>query len=173
MNGGATSGQESMSATAESLRTAAAQASGLYHRLVLLVGASGCGKTAVLGEFARSVGVPLVNLNLELSRALLDIPRAQRHLAISRLLSSVVEPLPGEVALLDNIEILFAPELQLDPLKAIQQLSRNRTIVAAWNGLVAADRLLYAEPSHLEFRDYPVRDLMIVTLPARHGPAMA
>ena len=34
--------------------------------------------------------------------------------------------------LLDHIEVIFAPEQQLDPLEALRQLSRNRTIVAAW-----------------------------------------
>jgi hypothetical protein len=173
MNGTTTFGHVPMTDVAATLRAAAAQASGLYHRLVLLVGHPGAGKTAALGELARSANLPVVNLNLALSRALLDVPRAQRRLAVPRLLGGIVESLTGEAVLLDNIEIVFAPELQLDPLKALQQLSRNRTIVAAWNGRAEGDRLLYAEPSHSEFRDYPVRGLMIVTLPARLGAAMA
>jgi hypothetical protein len=155
------------------LREVIGQAGGLYHRLVLLVGPPGSGKTGALRRYAGVYGASLVNVNLELSRALLDIPRTQRAIIGQRLLGQIVGAHAGEIVLLDNIEILFAPEMKLDPLKALQQLSRNRTIVAAWSGRVEGDRLLYAEPSHPEFRDYPARGLMVVTPPARHGAAMA
>ena len=38
----------------------------------------------------------------------------------------------SDVVLLDNIELLFAVEFAQDPLRLLQSLSRNVTIVAAW-----------------------------------------
>ena len=52
----------------------------------------------------------------------------------------------SEVVLLDNIELLFATELAQDPLRLLQSLSRNRTIVAAWPGNFDGGALTYAEP---------------------------
>ena len=37
----------------------------LYHRLVLVVGAEGAGKTAVLRDLADTTGAPLINVGVE------------------------------------------------------------------------------------------------------------
>jgi|Deesub1362B_J571_1020462.scaffolds.fasta_scaffold02841_3 hypothetical protein len=159
----------------------------LYHRLILLVGPAGSGKTSALREVSASTSAPLINVNLELSRRMLDLTERQRALQLPRLLQDVcassVERRASEVLLLDNIEILFDVKLKHDPLRLLQGLSRNKTIVAAWPGDVVepdsslrapekndarattCDRgryLTYAVPDHSEYRRYPIRDLMIV-----------
>ena len=45
----------------------------LYHRLILVVAPSGAGKTATLRAVAARTSVPVLNLNLELSRRLLEL----------------------------------------------------------------------------------------------------
>ncbi len=148
--------------TAEQLFSWVQSASRFYHRLVLLVGPRRTGKTIALREFARPAGAPVINVNLALSQALLDVPRAQRSLRGFPLLREITAAAPGGIVILDNLEILFAPDLKLDPLRALQQVSRDRTVVAAWNGRCHGGRLTYAEPSHPEYRDYPAQGLLIV-----------
>lgn len=46
------------------------QASGMYHRLVLIVAPSGSGITSALREVQQNLEVPLINVNLEISRRL-------------------------------------------------------------------------------------------------------
>ena len=135
---------------------------GLYHRLVLVVAPSGGGKTAVLQEVARRVGLPLVSLNLELSRRLLDLTPRQRILQVRDLVEAILEETDGEIVLLDNIEMLFDASLKQDPLRLLQSVSRNRTVVAAWNGALDEGYLTYATPDHPEYRRYPAHDLMLV-----------
>jgi hypothetical protein len=133
----------------------------LYHRLVLVVAPSGSGKTAAMQDITGRTGAPLLNLNLELSRSLLDLTGRQRALQLPRVLEEVVgraQPL----VLLDNIEILFDVTLEQDPLRLLQGLSRNRTVVASWNGAVDNGYLSYATPEHPEYRRYPTRDLVVV-----------
>ena len=65
--------------------------------------------------------------------------------------------------LLDNIELLFDASLALDPLRLLEEISRNWTLVVAWPGHVEGGWLIYARPGHPEYRRYPVGDLMIVT----------
>lgn len=48
-------------------------AEGLYHRLVLLVGEAGSGKTLVLRDVAEELGVPVININWKLSAQLLEL----------------------------------------------------------------------------------------------------
>ena len=153
---------------AQQLLDASIHVTGLYNRLVLVVGPLGAGKTSALRGFAELQGTPVINVNLEMSRALLEVPRAQRGATAPRLLKEIVEVTAGDAVVLDNIEILFAPDLKLDPLRALRQLSRDRTLVASWNGRVEGGRLLYAEPSHPEYRDYPAQGLTLVL--AKGGP---
>jgi len=107
------------------------QAAELYHRLVLLVAPAGSGKTAALQDVHERTAAPLINVNLELSLALLDLTERQRALQLPRLLAEIVGASAGDVVLLDNIEILFDVSLKQDPLRLLQGLSRNKTVVAA------------------------------------------
>lgn len=139
------------------------QAATLYFRLVLLVAPAGAGKTTTLGDVRDRTGAPLVNVNLVLSRRMLDLTGRQRALQLPRILQEIVDNDGDELILLDNTEVIFDVTLQQDPLRLLQGLSRNRTVVAAWNGSVANGFLTYATPGHPEFKRYPVRDHLVVS----------
>ncbi len=139
-----------------------------YNRLLLVVAPSGAGKTPAVREVAESTGYRVINLNLELSRLLLDLTERQRCLQVPALLDEIIQARPGEGIILDNIEILFDVQLKQDPLRCLQGLSRNRTVVVAWNGIWAAGEggqptLAYGEPDHPEYRRYPAGDLLVVS----------
>ena len=129
----------------------------LYHRLILVAAPSGAGKTEALRTVAESTGAPLVNLNLELSRRMLDLTGRERALRVPDLLDEAVGR-DAPLVLLDNIELLFDAAFQHDPLRLLQGVSRNRTIVAAWNGTLENGYLTYAAPDHPEFRRYSLAD---------------
>lgn len=138
------------------------QASDLYHRLVMLVAPAGAGKTAALRDVHQRRGAPLINVNLELSRRMLDLTERQRALQLPRLLSELVNTSETDVILLDNIEVLFDVSLKQDPLRLLQGLSRNKTVVVAWSGTADGECLVYATPDHPEYRRYPLRDIIVV-----------
>ncbi|MBL7101648.1 MAG: BREX-3 system P-loop-containing protein BrxF [Desulfobacteraceae bacterium] len=133
----------------------------IYHRLLLVVAPSGAGKTTALLDVQDRTGAPLVNVNLELSRLMLDLTQRQRALQLPRLLREIVEKDEGKMTLLDNIELLFDVSLKQDPLRLLQGLSRNKTVVASWNGAIIDGFLTYAEPAHPEYRRYPVHDFLV------------
>lgn len=138
------------------------ESAGLYYRLTLLVTPSGGGKTSVLRDVKERIGAPLINLNLELCRQMLDLTARQRALQIPKLSEEIVIQAGNSVILLDNTEILFDMSLKQDPLRLFRGISRNRTVVAAWNGSIEDDYILYARPGHPEYRRYPIRDLLVV-----------
>ncbi|HVZ17420.1 MAG TPA: BREX-3 system P-loop-containing protein BrxF [Terriglobales bacterium] len=138
--------------------------SDLYNRLVLVVGPSGSGKTAVLRAVGEAEGSPVLPVGAEISQRLLDLTERQRMLQLPTILEDAVASLPLEMTLLDNTEILFSPALKQDPLRLLQRISRNRTVVASWLGTVSGGHLTYAAPDHPEFRRYPIEDLLVVTL---------
>lgn len=138
------------------------QAVELYHRLILLVAPAGAGKTAALRDVHVRTAAPLFNINLELSQRMLELTGRQRALQVPQLLSEIVSASAADVVLLDNIELLFDVLLKQDPLRLLQGLSRNQTVVVAWNGSIDDEHLTYATPDHPEYRRYPLRDLLVV-----------
>lgn len=135
-----------------------------YNRLVLLVGPSGSGRTTVLRALADAENIPMLNVGSRISRSLLDLTERQRVLQLPRILENTVTDLRSDLTLLDNTEVLFNPMLKQDPLRLLQGLSRDRTIVASWLGDAEGGYLTYAEPEHPEFRRYPSTDLLLVCL---------
>jgi ABC-type hemin transport system ATPase subunit len=126
------------------------------------VAPAGAGKTATLQNVHERTTAPLVNVNLELSRRMLDLTERQRALQLPRLLAEIVGASRAEVILLDNIEVLFDVSLKQDPLRLLQGLSRNKTVVAAWSGTIDGEHMVYATPDHPEYKRYPLRDFLVV-----------
>jgi len=135
----------------------------LYHRLILLVGPTGTGKTETLKELARDFDVPMVNVNLSLSSEMLELTAKQRAIRLPEIFARVTEG-SADPLLLDNLEILFDDHLKQDPLRLLQGISRNRTVVASWNGHATGQKLVYAEPGHAEHRNYELGDVMVVQM---------
>ncbi len=138
------------------------KATTLYNRLVLLVGSPGSGKTSILKEVASQFMEPIINVNLELSQRLVELPKRQRPLEVNRLFSEIVLSSQRDPVLLDNLELLFDPSLMIDPLNMLKKVSRNITVLATWNGRVENQQLVYAAPDHSEYRKYSVDDFLVV-----------
>jgi len=130
----------------------------LYHRLMIIAAPTGSGKTRTLQEVHKRVNAPLINLNIEISRRMLDLTERQRAVQTLRLLGEMIDAVQGNTILLDNIEILFDVALKQDPLRLLQGLSRNHTIIASWNGSIENGFLTYAVPGHPEYRRYQLHE---------------
>lgn len=141
-----------------------------YERLVLIVGPPGSGKSSVLRDAADERHWPVTSLGLELAERMLEVPVQQRPARALDTISAILDELNSDVACLDNIELLFEPSLQLDPLGLLQSLSRQKTLVVAWPGGIVGDedspRLVHAERPHPEYREYPGRGLVLLSVPA-------
>ncbi len=134
----------------------------MYHRLVLVAGPPHSGKTAALRQLSDERGWPLVNVNLAISERMLELTVRQRALRIASLFDDVIREQGGDVVLLDNIEMLFHPEFSHNPLRLLQSVSRNRTIVASWRGRIDERMLTYAVPEHPEYRRDDASDTLVV-----------
>ena len=94
------------------LTTAIDQASASFNRLVLLVGPGQSGKTTLLRQLSEAHGCPILNVNLKISQALLELPRSKRPRQVDRLFGELIDRCEGELVLLDDLEVLFDSTLQ-------------------------------------------------------------
>ena len=138
------------------------QVSGLYYRLIIVVATSGSGKTAILRQVHNQTDLPIINVNIELSRRMLDLPERQRILQLNKLISEIIDKHKCEAVLLDNVELLFDVSLKQDPLRLLRNISRRKTIITTWNGTIKNNYLIYAKPDHPEYKRYPINNLIII-----------
>ncbi len=138
------------------------QVAELYYRLIIVP----CDRTQKINfqQIAELGSNKYININLELSRELLELTQRQRSLKAEELLRKIVGNADTQVYFLENLEILFDTSLKLDPLQCLQKLARNRTIVARWDGKIENNNLIYAELGHPEYHRYPVKHFLIVNL---------
>lgn len=148
----------------------ARSAQAAYHKLVIIAGPSGAGKTRHLTQLAADLKLPVMNLNLQLSRRLLNLTRRQRMLKAEEVARDAIDEHTqsqdqDQASLcLDNTELLFDSALNLNPLAFLQAISRNRLIIATWNGALENGELRFAYPGHPDFFRKPANGYPVVTV---------
>lgn len=118
---------------------------------IQVAGGARAGKTQLLKQVANQLDLPLINLSLLLSQRLLSQNRRQRALNAEDLATEVVEESYKSGLCLDDTELLFDSTLQLNPLGFLQDVSRNRFIVATWNGVVTYGELRFGQTGHPDY----------------------
>ena len=134
----------------------------LNNKLILLVGPSHSGKTQLLRQLSAKLNIEPLNVGLELGLCLAPIQNSKRGFSAGELLREIADKERTEAPLLlDNLELLFEPSLQINPLDLVRRLAHSKRVVAVWPGELRSDRLVYADMSHPEHRDYS-RDGVVV-----------
>ena len=105
-----------------------------------------------------------LRLGQELSAVLLsETPRRRPHEARRWMKARLGEMSPGPV-LCSEIDLLFEPTLELDPLSLMRDVSRVARMVVAWPGSYLDDVLAYAVPDHSHYRTWRKPEVPIVVL---------
>ena len=135
-----------------------------YHKLVLLVGDFSTGKTWLLRRVCHEVGGVYLNVNLELTRQLLTIDARTYATKASDILKDLCDAQePDHPLFLDNVELLFSPEVgRLNPVDLFKKVSRERVVVLSLPcRLTGRTRAEYSEPGR---RDHMSLDLSGLTV---------
>lgn len=130
------------------------RAGSAYHRLLVVVQRVDAPPSGALRAVASKRGCEVMNLNLVLAERLAPLSRAERVRSVESILGDVTKSSSADPVFIDHIEILFDPELRIDPLRLLTTLSRSRTILAGWRGTLDGETLSYARPDHPEGRTW-------------------
>lgn len=138
--------------------------SGAYYKLTILAGKAQSGKTHWLKRVATELGLPTINLSLLLSQRLLSQNHRQRALNAEDVATEVIDENYKSGLCLDDTELLFDSTLKLNPLVFLREITRNRLIVATWNGVVTGGELRFGHTGHPDFFSQPVNGFPVVTV---------
>lgn len=128
---------------AEALRDELARRPG---RLALLCG-DGVERVAHL--IATAIDVSQVRVGLELTQGGVPGPDAVRAAL-------------GDSTILVDCEILFDPELGIDPLQLLRTLARRAPRIATWPGRIDGGRAIYSESGRRDHYDRQLTDALVL-----------
>lgn len=140
-----------------------------FYRLLFIVGPSGNGLKNILYSLSKKIDIPLLNINLEVSRHLLELPEKQRPTKVVKIVENLMSGKNKNTFIFYNIELLFNAALKIDPLRLLQKISRNNTIIVGWNGEIRDKHLNYAVPAHPDYKKYNTKDLHVLNFYAGPG----
>jgi hypothetical protein len=131
-----------------------------YHKLLIVCN----GNSSALSNSMTALGIPTINLNLELSKALLKVPSNRRSLRVSEIVAKIIKECTSDAIYFNHIELLLHQDLQIDPVRLFLNLSRNQTLIVFWGGEYKDGVLTYAEFGHPEYREYRDVEAKVITL---------
>lgn len=134
-------------------------------KLVLLVGKPGSGKSKLLRELATVRGWEYLNCRAFLTDELLEMVPKVRAIEAPHLIEKKLKQIRAEVIVLDDMQVLFAPVLQVDPLELLRHLARTYSMVAAWPGEFRDEKLhSAAQAGQSAGREYDANGLTIIQI---------
>ena len=137
---------------------------GAQDRLVLVVGKPGSGKSKMMRELATNRGWRYINCRELVTDELLELVPKARPQEAPQIMGSMLTRLQAEVVLLDNLQVLFTPMLNLDPLALLKHLGRKHTLVAAWPGAYEDGTLSYLELGQSEPHRYTADGVKVIEI---------
>jgi hypothetical protein len=140
-----------MSVDTRLIREKIAEVASRRHKLIIICSN---GNQAIMQGFISTIEVPRINLNLYLSKELLEVPIGRRPLVVSGKVQDLVNTYQEEFICLYNIELLFHPDLKTNPLQLLENISRYKGLVVAWNGQYNDEILTYSSLGHPEYQAY-------------------
>ncbi len=123
------------------------------HKLLLIVGGPGSGKSKVIREYSNETGVPMLDLDMIFQHT----PTDKLVEEMKQFLSTYRQP----VLLLDNKKILYAKDSAIDLLEFLKAVSTDKPVVATWNGKVEDGQLFHFRKDSDDLI-YPVNDEVVI-----------
>jgi hypothetical protein len=152
----------------DALQEAVDDSHALRHKMVIVTGSQQVQDAQLVNRIVQQLNARRINVNEELSEALLDVPQEQRQLWARDWLTERVRNADENVIVLTDIELVFAEQLRLRPMSLLEALSRHKPIILMWPGEYDGSHLIYAEPGHPEYIKRKPEGIVIEMANSKH-----
>ena len=147
------------------LRIAVQQAQSSYHRLVVLVDNKDQFNNDALNVLCNNLNYGYLNIGICLGQELAKLNKEHRSLKASGVLDDILQAVDFDCIILNRLDILFEPTLQLKPFAILERLSRNKSIIVCWPGKYDGENLSYSETGRKDYFSTPQTNLILIELP--------
>ena len=103
-------------------------------RILFIVGGPGSGKSKLIRELAEQDGWKYIEAKELIDDEFLEIARDLRPDMAKDVMCKALKACGSDVILLDNVNVLFAPILNLKPIELLKTVSAMYPIVVGWRG---------------------------------------
>lgn len=116
-----------------------------YYKLIIICKSSETLKLALPEE-----SITKLNVNLLVSENLLSVSKEQYPFIMNDLFKNLLID-SQKIYYLKHLNILFDPQLKIDPIRFLENLSKVYKLVVEWPGIFINEKLIYAKYGHPEY----------------------
>lgn len=109
--------------------------------ILFVVGGPGSGKSKLIRELAEQDGWKYVEAKDLIEEEFLEVARELRPEMAKDEITKVLRAYNSEVVLIDGVNVLFAPILNLKPMELLRTISKVYPIVVGWRGSLDGNTL--------------------------------
>ena len=126
------------------------------HKLLLIIGRPGSGKSKFLHNYSEDKGIPILDLDSILGQQIPEGKDANYVYGFVRGFLSTYKP---EEILLDKKAILYQKDSPIDLLDFLKELSHEKTVICTWNGYTEGDKLIHVCEAIDRVVEYDLKDI--------------
>lgn len=110
-------------------------------RILFIVGGPGSGKSMIMRELSEQNNWKYIEAKQLIDEEVLLVPREEREERVESLIRGALRRSDTPVVMIDGINLLFAPILNLEPLKILKKISTVFPLVVGWRGHLEGNQL--------------------------------
>ena len=127
-------------------------------RILFIVGGPGSGKSLIIRELAEQYGWKYLEAKHLIEEEFLLVPHEERPQKAEETIRTALSRSNTEVVLLDGINVLFAPILNLEPLEILKTVSKAHPLIVGWRGHVEGDQLFLEHNNNPKFAEVTIQN---------------
>jgi chromosomal replication initiation ATPase DnaA len=140
-------------------------ASNDHFKLIIISGGFNTGKTQLLKKVSDEFNYLYLNLNLILSKKLLQIKEDSYITHSQDVIKEIFDEINERILLIDNIELLFSKEVaSLNPVEVFKNLARDKIIVLSLPGKFKGDKIEYSTMDRNDYKSMDVSGLTVIQM---------